>query len=234
MQYAHIDTKQADATMDKFRKSLSVEQIAKASRMALNDSIRKGKVEMRKAITSVYNLKAATVNNINSKKGLSVKLSTNKKLEAVVNAGHQPVNLSSLSVKFKSKQIGSQISYQKNGKQKRTAAKRSIGVISVEVLKGAGYKPINTAFSPGVVSVPGKSQAFTKAIFARGKKGSPTFMFGKDRMPIDSITSVSVATAAYNTTAQQQVIPTISATYEKELTRQLNRLVNETSNSNGI
>lgn len=214
-----VDTKE----IDNLKKRLSKSKIASATRMALNDSIRKGKTETKRAIVGIYNFKPSRIDDRDRKKGLSLKLATNSNLSAEVDAGHVPINLSEASPKYKGITVANQVKYKKGKAQKGKAFKRSTGQISVEVLKGQ-RKVIGSAFTIGIgTNAKSGNQFATSAIFARGKRGKPKFSFGKKRYPIDSLSMPSVATAALNVHAKEKVQPIVTEFYQKSMQRQLER-----------
>jgi hypothetical protein len=218
-----LDTKE----LDTLKKQLSKSQVANATRMALNDSIRKGKTETKRSITEMYNIKPSLIDYSDRKKGLSTKLATKSNLSAEVDAGHIPISLSEANPQFKSVVVASQVKY-KNGKAKKGKnVKRSVGQISIEIIKGQ-RKIISSAFAIGIGTNATTGKQFTTpAIFARGKRGKPTFQFGKSRYPIDSLSTVSIATATLNVKAKEKVQPIITAFYQKSVARQMQRLIDK-------
>lgn len=192
----------AEINDDLFKRAmeqLSPSKVVQALRMALNDSVVKGRTMVRRSIQEVYNIKAARINDSNSKRGLSLKKATNSELQAEIRAGHIPLKLSEMNPKYTGSVIARNVSFKGGNARKGKLIKRSTSAISVEVIKGQ-RKTLGSAFTIGVATNRVSGQQFaTSAIFARGKKGKPGFQFGKARFPIDSISSVSVATAATNT-----------------------------------
>lgn len=187
-------------------------------KMAINDGARRGRVMVRKGIQDVYNIKSARINDPNKKKGLSVQFAQSGNLKATISAGWMPVNLVNVQgSKLEASQVGSEIAFSSRIRYNkktgavipgRTTSRRirkiySGGGISVEIRKGS-RKTISSAFTIGrfhhyktgaSVSIPGG------AVFARGKKGTPAFQFGKKRMPIDSIATISVHRASVDSKA---------------------------------
>lgn len=193
----------------------------KAMRMAMNEAVRKGRTEVKKSITEFYNIKPGTVTDSNKKKGLSLKLATDKNLRAEVDAGHVPINISSLSkVKDLKVESAREFAFATNVKTKKTKVVKLArifkgGGIQVEVKKGE-KKVLPSAF---------RVEKFNNAVFARGKKNKIGFAFAKPRMPIDSISTLSIATAAQNTNAQQKYWPVVEAYYKQRLEYHLKRMV---------
>lgn len=193
----------------------------KAMRMAMNESVRKGRTEVKKSITEFYNIKPGTITDSNKKKGLSLKLATDKNLRAEVDAGHVPINIGSLSgVKDLKVESAREFAFATNVKTKKTKVVKLArifkgGGIQVEVKKGE-KKVLATAF---------RIEKFGNAVFARGKKNKLGFAFAKPRMPIDSISTISIATAAHNTNAQQKYWPVVESYYKQRLDYHLNRLI---------
>lgn len=191
---------------EKLKKQLSKSETEKAMRMAVNDAALRGRTLIRSSISEVYNIKNSRINDPAREKGLSVKKATNSDLRSMVYAGHIPVNLINISgVKLESAEVSQSFRYTKGAKRKLIKGKRNFrgGGISLEIVKGE-RKKINSAFVIGKfrhyrggksVSIP------SSAVFARGQKGKVGFEFAKPRMPIDSISTISIATAATNTRA---------------------------------
>jgi hypothetical protein len=220
-----VDVRQANRELEKLKKQVSSKQVASATKMALNDGVRKGKTEVKKSISSLYNISSSRIDDGNKKKGLSLKLATNDHLMAEVDAGHIPVNLSEASAKFKGETVATKVSFRGGKAKKGKAIKRSLGKISVEVIKGE-RKELETAFTIGRATHAATGQQFTTtAIFARGKKGKPDFKFGKSRLPIDSMSTVSVATAALNTDAQTKVQPIVNQHVTNRMIHHLKRAI---------
>jgi hypothetical protein len=211
--------------LDQLKKQLSKEHVVKATRMAINDSIRKGKVETKKSITEIYNIKPSRINDSNKNKGLSTKLATNSNLSGEVDAGHIPINLSEASPKFKGVTVATQVKYKKGKASRGKNIKRSTSSISIEIIRGQ-RKTLSSAFTIGIATNPKTGNQFTTpAIFARGKRGKPTFAFGKKRYPIDSLSTISVATAALNVKAKEKVAPIINQFYQNSVERQMKRMI---------
>lgn len=222
-----ISTKQATKELADLKDQLSERNVATATRMAMNEAIKSGKTQVRRTIREMYNINNSRIESKDTKKGLSVKNATNDNLEAQITAGHIPVNLSEANPKFKGEVVATKISYGKDGKVKKGRnVVRSKTKISVEVKKGE-RKTLETAFTIARGTSSNGSQFLTPAIFARGKKGKPDFKFNKDRLPIDSMSTVSVATAALNTDAQQKNMPKISDTFSKRLEHHMKRMIDK-------
>ncbi|MGZ5302527.1 MAG: hypothetical protein ACXWDO_00295, partial [Bacteroidia bacterium] len=182
-----------------------------------------------KSILSLYNIKSSRIDDRDAKKGLSVKLATGSKLSAEVDAGHIPVNLVNVAgIKTTREEVGRKVSFASSIKTRKTRSVKGGKVyrtaISVEITKGT-RTTLRTAFIVNKFKSQGGSTVNIAggAIFARGKRGKPTFEHGRSRMPIDSLSTVSVSTAANNTKAQENVMPVVSSVYVKELERQLKR-----------
>lgn len=193
-----IKTEINEEVFTRMKEKLSQGEIKKALRMALNDAVVKGKTMVRRSVQETYNIKASRLNDTNTRKGLSIRKATNSNLTSQINAGHTPLQLADMSPKFTGTTIAQQVSFKGGKAKKGKVVKRSSSAISVEVIKGQ-RKVLGSAFTIGVGKSSNGRQFATTAIFARGKKGKPGFEFSKPRYPIDSISSVSVGTAATNT-----------------------------------
>ncbi len=220
----------AEISEDLFQRmkdKLSAGKIKRALRMALNDAVIKGKTMVRRSITEVYNIKAARVNDNNSRKGLSLKKATDSDLSAQINAGHTPLKLADMDPKYSGSVIAQQVSFRGGSSRKGKTVKRSTSAISVEVIKGQ-RKTIASAFTIGVAKNAATGQQFaTTAIFARGKRGKPGFEFAKPRMPIDTISSVSVGTAATNTKSVEKYQDELNHYANKRFVHHVERLIKE-------
>lgn len=191
-----------------------------AMRMAMNEAVRKGKTEIKRSITDLYNIKASKVTDSNKNKGLSLKLATNKNLRAEVDAGHIPINVSNFKIKDLKVESSRDFAFASNVKSKKTKTVKLAKVfrnagVEVEIKKGE-KKVLATAF---------RIEKFGNAVFARGKKQKLGFAFAKPRMPIDSISTISIATAAQNINAQQKYWPVVEAYYKQRLDYHLNRMI---------
>lgn len=202
---------------------LSPSQIAGAMRMAINESLTKGRTMVRRSLQDAYNIKTARVND--EKKGLSLKKATNKDLTGQINASHTPIAIKDMNPKFKGVAIAQQVSF-KNGRAKKgKILRRSTSQISIEVIKGQ-RKTIDSAFTIARGTNASNGQQFgTPAIFARGKRGKPDFKFSKSRLPIDSLSTVSVGTAATNKRSLDQYDGPINSYAQQRFVYHIERLI---------
>ena len=214
--------------IDRAKTDYGPDKVNAAIRMALNDGARRSRTEVRKGIQQIYTIKSARILDSNPKKGLSIRFATDNNLEADLIAGHSPVNLSEVKIKTtwttaNYKAGDTAYSVKKNGKLQK--AKRSVGLISVEVFKG-NSKQLLTAFIPGTATSARGTQFITPAIFARGKRGTPDFKFSTDnkRYPIDTLSTVSIFTAALNAKTQGVYLNNVNTYTVSRLMRNLERL----------
>lgn len=171
---------------------VSNSRIETAARMALNDTLRWSRTQIRRSIQETHNIKPARLNDKSSKKGLVAILASNTILEGKITAGHQPISLLSM-----------------NGVRKTKAG------VSVEVIKGI------RKLLPGAFML----TKFGRLVFERGQYKKAGFQFSKDRNPIDSIKTVSVATAAMNAKAAAKWKQPAQDKYQAEVQRQISRLI---------
>lgn len=188
-----------EANTDVFKKAqerLSPMQIVSAMRMAINEGLTKGKTLIRKQTQDIYNIKPSVLND--EKRGIFLRRASNSNLTGYINASHKPLPLKDADPKYKGSTIAQHVSF-KNGKaRKGKVIKRSVSIITVEVLKGS-RKPLGPAFVPGVAAHYKTGMQFgTAAIFARGKYGKTKFEFAKPRYPISVLNTVSPGTATTN------------------------------------
>lgn len=217
----NISLKQAIADLQKGEKQYSEQQIKSATRMALNDGVRKGRTEVRRTIQTLYNIKTSRINDPRKDKGLSMRFATNSKLESDLDAGHIPVNLISFQgTKTVRQQVSSNIAISQSLKRKKlkvkSAGKNYANFISVEIIKGQ-RKTFQTAFS---------ISKYKNAVFARGEKGKPGFIFSNSHMPIDSISTISIYTAAVSIRSIDKYQQQINDYARQRLTHHLERLGN--------
>lgn len=205
---------------ERMKAKLSPSQIATALRMSINEGLTKGRTEVRRATQETYNLKASTINA-----ALKITKATGNKLTGEIAASHKPISIKEADPKFKGVTIARKVTY-KNGQAKAGAGiRRSVGKISVEVIKGQ-RKDFETAFVPGVATHSTSGQQFaTSAIFARGKRGKPGFKFAKDRMPIDVISTVSPGTAATNKRSVEKYDEAVSTYARQRFIYHIERLI---------
>lgn len=182
--------------------SLTAAQLRKAVRLGTNDTLRWSRTRIRTTIQEAYNIKAARINDTDSRKGLKLLLATTADpMNGRITAGHRPINLASL------------------GRSRRTKTG-----VSVEVLKGhRGI--IQRAFM-----IPGKNTVFARGRYSafgflfRGGIGERQNTTGNDT-PISGINTVSVATAALNTRAFNKWEPDVNKKHIHEIERQISRLL---------
>jgi hypothetical protein len=209
---------------DKAKEKLSPSQIANAMRMAINEGLTKGRTEVRKGLQEVYNIRTSVLND--AKTGLQINKATNKNLSGDIHASNKPLPISEMDPKFKGKTIGQSFSRGKNGKVKKgRIVKRSVGQISIEVIKGQ-RKILETAFIPGrAANASTGMQGFTRAVFARGLRGKPGFAFSKPRLPIDSLSTVSPGTAASNERSVEKYSGTVKSYAEQRFVHHIERMI---------
>lgn len=210
---------------ERAKSKLSSMQIVAAMRMSINEGLTKGKTMVRRGTQGVYNLKTSVLND--EKKGIFIKRATNGNLTGYINAVHKPLSIAEADPQFKGSTIAQHVSF-KNGKaRKGKVIKRSVSTISIEVLKGQ-RKTISSAFVPGVVTHGTSGMQFgTTAIFARGQRGKPGFVFGKSRYPIDKITTVSPGTATTNSRSMDQWQRPVTEYAQQRFVYHLERLIKE-------
>ncbi len=174
-----------------------------ATRMAMNDAAKYGRTRVKDAIRDIYTMKPSRILDSNEERGLKFRPASNNNLVAKITAGHRPANLASFTGnRFNKRGISVQI---KKGSNKQIGS----------VFKLKASKGISGAAAVGNTSV----------AFARGLYGKPKFQFKRERKPINTLTSVSTATAALNSKAIEKYEPIVSQRYQQELVRQLKRLL---------
>lgn len=205
MLHLHLDTSE----FSHLTRNLSASQVMRTQQMVINRAAKKGRTEIRKAIQTRYTFPTNEIYNTDPLKGLNVELATGNNPEAKVLAGHIPRNLSANTIRFKSMTVGHRFATASNIKtRKQRTFREAIKKYYVESEIVKGQKTVfHSAFMLGVRH--GKkgtdNTSSRKTIFARGKRGSTAFKFSTDfaRKPIDSISGMSIATAANNTRIQQ-------------------------------
>ena len=222
-----VRTEINDELFARMKEKLSESQIKQALRMSLNDAVVKGRTMVRRSVQEAYNIKASRFSESDGKKGLSLKKATNDSLSSQINAGHIPLPLSDMSPKYSGSAVAQQVKYSKGKARAGKTIKRSTSPITVEVIKGQ-RKVIGSAFTIGIGKHNSTGQQFaTTAIFARGKKGKPGFEFSKPRYPIDSISSVSIGTAATNTKSLTKYDNELNEYASKRFVHHVERLIKQ-------
>ena len=226
-----IDTTELKPLLEQLKPS----QIATVQTMALNRAVKKGRTEIKRAIQAVYTFSSSQIDNKDPDKGLSVRIATKNNLEAVVVAGHKPRNLSAGTIKFKSVIVGhtfQRASSLKTKKEKTFRQAVKTQFIEAEVTKGK-----KTIFQSAFVLGVNKGQkgaskvGENKAIFARGKhnKGVGFAFAGKMNnasKPIDSIKTLSMATAAQNAGVENTYAPLVQDFATNEFERLIKARIN--------
>lgn len=187
---------------------LTKSEINRAIRRAINLSVRKTRVQMKKDIRSVYKIKASIINT----KVLNERKATSSKLEGAVMADKGTLPLSLFEPRVVS---GSVITRIRSGETRsKTAARRQKrqGVF-VEIIKGK-KEHLKTAFL--------LNKNFGVSIMARGIYKKAGFKFSKARMPITTMKSKSVFFATQNKSVSAKYVPFAESVYLNELERQLN------------
>jgi hypothetical protein len=220
-----------EANVDLFEKAkekLSSSQICRAMQMAINDSLRKGRTMVRKSVQDGYNIKAAKLNDKDPKRGITTKLASVSDLSGQINAGHYPISLKDANPQFtQGTTIAQRVSFKNGAARKGGLIRRSQSQISIEIIKGQ-RKTLGSAFIPGVGTNASNGQQFaTPAIFARGKRGKPGFAFGKDRYPIDVMSTISVATATVNDRSLEKYKGPINDYAQSRFIHHIERLIKQ-------
>lgn len=216
-----IDTRDALKTLDHLTKSLTKNEVAKASSMAMNEAVRSGRKEIKDEIRKIYNLKTERIYDTRKERGISMSFATVSNPIAKINAGHMPVNLSNFNPRSSKMESGREITFYSDLRTRKLKMFKGPKMykangISVEVRKGQ-RKNIPVAFQP----VAGK------AIFARGIHGKPGFVFGKKRLPIGALSSVSIATAALEGNVAPKYQAKIEERYATRIEHQLKRMIDK-------
>lgn len=208
-----IDTRDALKTLNHLTKSLTSGEVAKASSLAMNEAIRSGRKEIKDEIRSVYNLATYRIYDQRKEKGLAMTFASVNNPVAKIYAGHIPANLNSFA--------GTKVSRQ--GGVKVQIRKGSTKVIP----SGFTVKKFYHAKGKQFVTIPREG-----AVFARGVRGKPGFVWGKSRMPISSLASVSVATAAMAANVAPKYQYKVEQRYAKRIEHQLNRMIEKVAGGN--
>ena len=176
-------------------------------KITINESLRKGRTEVRRAIQQVYNISTKRIMDSSPKKGISLKYATDYNMTGQINAGHSVISFASLTgVRTAVKQTGQEFSQATTLKSRKAKTIRGqkfygAGGVSIQVFKQGKRKTLPMAFAIGVrkSDASGKTIPLSgRLIFARGKKAKTGFSYSKDRMPIDAFSNISIATAALN------------------------------------
>ncbi len=179
-------------------------QVRKAARMAINDGLTTGRKVASKEIRKDWNLKAARVN----KELRKFKTARNDDLTAIIQAKGRPIDLVNFGAKWKRGRITTTGT-------KSTRAKRSIksgGGVTVQIRKGKKTR------------LPHAFIAATRA----GRSGSHVGVFervGRNRLPIQSKSTVTIATMFNQPGVMNPTIKQIGDRMSTRFTHHLDRLI---------
>lgn len=208
--------------------NVSGDILRQATSRALNRSASSGRTEANKQIRKVYNIGASKINN-----ELKVRYSQPRTLNAKIVASGSPISLSafgasqelfaSLNSEGKNDVRKGYTSFGKRGnvisRIGRKANLKAKKGVTAKIKKSGGNINLPTAFiqvSNGGVTV-----------FARGRnKGSGEgFEFGKDRMPISKITSLSIPMMLANDSVVDSVNSRVLEVLNDRITHEINWLL---------
>lgn len=198
----------------------------KATRMAINDSLRWGRTQIRKDVQKEYNVKTSYLYHSGKGKGLKVHKASDNKLEGKIVAGHMPVGIHGFTgTRTSTQTTGYDLAYSSNVRTRKTrvlrkAIRRPVGM-KVEMKKGRG-RVIKRAF---------QIRKFGSLVFARGEYQGSGFKFRNQRQnstgsdtPINTLNSTSVATMVLTNDVYKRWEQPMQEKYASELARQLKRL----------
>lgn len=209
----NVDSRAArDTLINEIAKSLSPDQVKKATARAINHTLGVIKTSVNKEIRSVYNLSASDV-----RENLTIQKATNGNLKGFIKANRAPISFSKFNPVSISKSGNGFIRGAISGKNKGFAFKKTrspnVGV-SVQVLKGE-RKNVPSAFM--LLQGSGKG-----SVMARGNysTGSP-FKFDKPRLPIEGLNSISIHGATLHSKVTSIIMPMGSDRYTERLIHEL-------------
>jgi len=188
------DVLEAENALAEFGKQLGHEQVSRAMRMAINDTMRKQRTKLRQYVRHAYNIPAEKVNTINFQPAKDFNL------ESRMSASRRPVQLAYFKPVFVGTSFSIRGSFTKAAGLKSKVGKgrtNGAGGVSVEIKKGQRVS-ILFAFMVGKFETP--------FVFARGQyqKGK-VFVRSKPRNPINVLSSVSTYGAAFGSDRLPQI-----------------------------
>lgn len=210
--------------------NVSGDVLRQATSRVLNRSASSGRTEANSQIRKVYNIGASRLNQ-----SLKVRYSQPRTLDARIVASGSPISLSAfgasqelfatLNSEGKSEVRTGYTSFGKRGnvvsRIGRKANSRAVKGVTAKIKKSGGNINLPTAFiqvANGGISV-----------FARGvnKGGGEGFEFGKKRMPIGKITSLSIPMMFVNDEVIDTVNSRVLEVLDNRITHELNYLLSK-------
>lgn len=147
---------------------------------ALNRAASQSRTEANKNIRQVYKISASQVNQ-----GLNIRNSSRTNLTAKIIASGKPISLTAFGARQES--ATGTVKFDRKGNLTRTTRKtrkrNPKSGVSFEIKKG-NVENLPTAF---IQTANGGT-----TVFARGTYGDPSFNFGKERLPIAKLSTVSL------------------------------------------
>jgi hypothetical protein len=177
---------EAENSIAELSGNLGYAKISRALRMAINDTMRKQRTELRQYVRKTYNIPSKQINSIDFSPA------SDYNLESKLGGSHKPVQFAYFKPVFIGAGMSVRGSYTKKGGLKSKTGKgraNAPGGVTVEIKKG---NPVTIPFAFMV----GKFD--TPFVFARGgyQKGKG-FVTAKPRNPINILSSLSPYGAAF-------------------------------------
>ena len=198
------DVLEAEDRIAELSGNLGYGKISRALRMAINDTMRKQRTELRRYVRSTYNIPADKINSINFTPA------SDFNLQSKLWGSHKPVQFAYFKPVFIGGGLSVRGSYTKKGGLKSKTGKgraNAPGGVTVEIKKGMPVT-IPFAFMVGKFDTP--------FVFARGayQKGKG-FVTAKPRNPINVLSSLSPYGAAFGS----KRLPGITTMAETDLSK---------------
>jgi hypothetical protein len=214
----YIDNSSVRASIERIQREysyLSESAINTAISRALNRTVSQGRTATNRDIRKTYNVSASRINN-----EIKTRNSSTTNLEAMVVASGAPLSMNNFQAK-EDKPKGT-TSFNRKGvassRLNRRAKSNAVKGVTMTIRKGKTMN-LPTAFiqlSNGGITV-----------FARGvyKGTSEGFEFGKARLPIGKITTLSIPMMMANDTVLKPVSRELEEVFDRRITHEVGRLL---------
>lgn len=213
-----IDSQSIRASINRIQDEyshLSKSALATAASRAMNRTVSQGRTATNRDIRKIYNISASRINN-----EINTRNSTSSNLTAMIVAAGAPLSMNNFQAKQEKPQGTTSFSRKgvASSRLNRRARSNAVKGVTMTIKKGQSVN-LPTAFiqvSNGGITV-----------FARGtyRGTSEGFEFGKPRLPIGKITTLSIPMMMANDTVLRPVSRELEQVFDRRITHEVSRLL---------
>jgi len=213
-----VDNDKALKALNEMANQLKPKQVASAMSRSINRTLVHERTVSKKLVRSRYNMPSEAINNFN------LHTANPSSLTGKMAASSKAISLARFNPSFITGSYSAKISRSKGNISKavklRSGRKPKVTGVTLTIIKGQ-KQTLNYAFI---------SQGGAKPVFARGVYGGKGFSFGKSRLPISALKTVSlyqaIAGVAVRDDLNKDALHFYEKTFEREIKYQISKIKN--------